>query len=913
MDFIALLMALAALVGLRKLRQQIVAVEAKLTDVQGDLAALRAALGRGAPEAPSTEITPEAAPAPAAETSVPPTAAAEDVPDLEPGALSEAEDAIPAIAAASGPPRSLEERLGTRWAVWVGGLALALGGILMVRYSIEQGIFGPGARIFLGALLAAVLVGAGEWLRRGERGIAVPGLESAHIPSILTAAGTVSAFGTAYAAHALYGFIGPAFAFLVLGVIGVATMFAAALHGPMLAGLGLAGAYVTPLLVASDKPSPWPVVLYLAVVAASAYGLARLRRWLWLAAFAVAGAFVWGLPYLDQAAAGSFEWARAGYAHALIQLALAAVFIAIEPHLGVRDEDATVDQIATAALLAMAVLAVAMLGDSRFDVVGWVPFAAAAAGLLLTAGWISPPAAAGAAFAGLPVIACALFWPHLKDPPDATLLAPFAAQVLRLPENVTGYLTTLALLGGAAAVGAGLRVWRGPTLSAPVTGFYLLGATVPPLLALVLAYLRITQFDTSIPFALFGVLLAGGFVWVAERFLARELIVPLPGIRLSTGAFAAAAIAAMSFALVAFLSRGYMTVAFALMALGTAYVSTLRDIPLLRPAVAAIGLVVLGRIAWDPVIMGDDVGRIPILNWLLIGYGVPAVAFAVAGRLLEMRSIDLAQRLADALAVVFTALLVFFQIRHALNGGDPLAVHSSHVEQGLHVLMALLMSYVLMRLDLARSNPVFRWASVIAGVFAVLFAAFGLLLFENPAFLGGMRVGGLVVFSSLFLAYLVPGLAAAFVARGARGVRPNWYVTGVYVLAGVLVFSYLTLEIRHAFQGPAIAVWRSTGGAEHWAYSVGWLLLGITYLAYGIWRGAGVARLASAILVLLAVIKVFLFDLSELTGLWRALSFITLGGVLIGIGLAYQKLVFARPQPPQGGDAGGGQPDAGTV
>ena len=87
--------------------------------------------------------------------------------------------------------------------------------------------------------------------------------------------------------------------------------------------------------------------------------------------------------------------------------------------------------------------------------------------------------------------------------------------------------------------------------------------------------------------------------------------------------------------------------------------------------------------------------------------------------------------------------------------------------------------------------------------------------------------------------------------------------------------------------------------------AVGWLALGIIFLAYGIWRGAGVARLASAILVLLAVIKVFVFDLAGLTGLWRALSFITLGGVLIGIGLAYQKLVFARPppSPPAPGDA----------
>nr|HMN52062.1 DUF2339 domain-containing protein [Xanthobacteraceae bacterium] len=63
------------------------------------------------------------------------------------------------------PPRpqsdvSFEERFGTRWVVWVGGLALALGGIFLVRYSIEAGLIGPAARIFLGALFAAALVAA---------------------------------------------------------------------------------------------------------------------------------------------------------------------------------------------------------------------------------------------------------------------------------------------------------------------------------------------------------------------------------------------------------------------------------------------------------------------------------------------------------------------------------------------------------------------------------------------------------------------------------------------------------------------------------------------------------------------------------------------------------------------------------
>ena len=72
-------------------------------------------------------------------------------------------------AAASSPrPIGFEEQFGTRWVVWVGGVALALGGIFLVRYTIQQGLIGPGVRIALGALLALALIAAGEWSRRSE-------------------------------------------------------------------------------------------------------------------------------------------------------------------------------------------------------------------------------------------------------------------------------------------------------------------------------------------------------------------------------------------------------------------------------------------------------------------------------------------------------------------------------------------------------------------------------------------------------------------------------------------------------------------------------------------------------------------------------------------------------------------------
>ena len=71
-------------------------------------------------------------------------------------------------------------------------------------------------------------------------------LPIANIPAILTAAGTAVAFATVYAAYALYGFLVPATAFILLGLVALGTLAAALLHGPALAGLGVVGAFVTP-------------------------------------------------------------------------------------------------------------------------------------------------------------------------------------------------------------------------------------------------------------------------------------------------------------------------------------------------------------------------------------------------------------------------------------------------------------------------------------------------------------------------------------------------------------------------------------------------------------------------------------------------------------------------------------------
>ena len=103
-------------------------------------------------------------------------------------------------------------------------------------------------------------------------------------------------------------------------------------------------------------------VLGVAAFGAEVVLLGVLHQWLrcplWLASAVVAGAFVWGVVMLAQTGGAAGDWSSALFVHVALQLALAAVFMALEPHLATPDHEATPDWIATAALAALSVLAI---------------------------------------------------------------------------------------------------------------------------------------------------------------------------------------------------------------------------------------------------------------------------------------------------------------------------------------------------------------------------------------------------------------------------------------------------------------------------------------------------------------------------------------------------------------------------
>ena len=134
-----------------------------------------------------------------------------------------------------------------------------------------------------------------------------------------------------------------------------------------------------------------------------------------------------------------------------------------------------------------------------------------------------------------------------------------------------------------------------------------------------------------------------------------------------------------------------------------------------------------------------------------------------------------------------------------------------------------------------------------------------------------------------------------------------WVALTAIGCGGVLMLSWATYRMIAAMAPEPLTIFGYGAKLTYYVFLTipdqrVWLALGALLLLYGVWRHMQGARIASGLFVLAATLKIFLYDMSGLEGLMRALSFIGLGLVLIGIGLLYQKLVFAR-RPPAGGDA----------
>ncbi len=787
-------------------------------------------------------------------------------------------------APSSPPPRiGFEERFGTRWLVWVGGIALTLGGIFVVRYTIQEGLIGPGVRIMLGALLALILVAAGEWTRRKENLSELPGLPTAHIPGILTAAGTTVAYATVYAAYGLYNFLPPGVAFVLMGLVALLTLTAALLHGPALAGLGVIGAYLAPLLVSTTQPDYWALYIYIAVVTAASFALARLRLWRWLALAAIVLSAAWTLPGMTP---GAVTAVGAHAFNTLAGFALAAVFLVCGLLYGPDAKPGELDRVSVFALTIYLLAAALLVLASRHDATALTVFVVLTIATVAVA-WRAEAASGAVPVAAVLAMVVMAHWAVQENLDFLKWPAGPAAPAIAEPQRYDYGSHLMLAAAWAALFGVAGFFAQGRSVRALVPMLWSATSVFAPLAMLIALYYRIANLDRSLPFAALALLLAAIFALATENLLRRE---HRPGMGAASAFYATGALAALALALTFALEKGWLTIALALMAPGAAWIAEKRPLPWLRSLAAIMAALVTARVGWEPRIVGNELGTAPIFNWLLYGYGVPAASFWLAGWLLRRRRDDLPARTVDAAAILFTVLLVVLEIRHYVTGGDMYQTSAGLTEIALYVNAGLAMTIGLEYVRRRSGSIVHNVGACIVAALTLIAIVADLVYVADPD-LARHPVGPAFI-NLILLGYGIPAVLAITLALIARTTRPLPYRIAAAITAMTLALFYLTLEVRRLFHGPILA--GPTGDAEQYMYSTVWLLFGIVVLAVGFFLRSQPARLLALGVIAVTIAKVFIVDTASISGIFRALSMIGLGVVLLGIGWLYQRLLYPR-------------------
>lgn len=191
---------------------------------------------------------------------------------------------VPRIAATARPPaesgRSLEARIGSQLFNRVGIVAVLIGVAWFLKFAIDNGWLGPAARVVIGILAGAALIGWSERFRvTGYRAFSYS----------LKAIATGILYLSLWAAFALFHLLSgeAAFAAMIM-VTGLNALMCWMQNSEVLAFYAAIGGFITPMLLSVHVGSELTLFSYLLVLDVAVVALIALRPWsrLLLAAFA---------------------------------------------------------------------------------------------------------------------------------------------------------------------------------------------------------------------------------------------------------------------------------------------------------------------------------------------------------------------------------------------------------------------------------------------------------------------------------------------------------------------------------------------------------------------------------------------------------------------------------------------------
>jgi uncharacterized membrane protein len=184
--------------------------------------------------------------------------------------------------------REWEQVLGGNWLARIGVLALIIGIGFFLKYAFDNNWIGPSARVILGAIAGLIMLGLGYYWRK----------RYPIMTRVLSGGGIAILYLSIFASFATYHLVSIYIAVVFLLIIsGIATTLALRYDSMALAILGILGAFFAPYILGAfgdrgtgdgTRGQAIQLLVYLIVIDAGVLVLATFRNWRWFTLLALA-------------------------------------------------------------------------------------------------------------------------------------------------------------------------------------------------------------------------------------------------------------------------------------------------------------------------------------------------------------------------------------------------------------------------------------------------------------------------------------------------------------------------------------------------------------------------------------------------------------------------------------------------
>jgi len=754
------------------------------------------------------------------------------------------------------------------WMTWIGAIALAFGGIFLAKYSLEAGLLSPVMRLSLGGLFGLGLIAAAAYLH--HKRIVFEGFNN-YIPAALASGGFITCFALTLLAYSRYDMLSPTVAFFALAIIAISASAMALRLGPLLAVLGIIGAYSVPIWVSTGSGNLFALLMYIGFVSLSAALVAHKvqRAWLWYLLWA--GHIGWYLVGFTLLKANTV-WLMGAFALlsivgliAIPRLGLKLNVIEHRPHSLKRLLKVLPDH---ALLLAFIAPLIFTMLISHFDM-QWQTIGVLCIGLVL---FLVLKNSRWDIWQGVALVISTL----LVLGAQRTHLSPnLFDDALFIFKNEYGLGLLLGLLLTAFGLYYGKKQIK--RLAFHITGAFSVFIMIATL------YTLIPNSALSTAYPLWAVVL---FVVAAILIKCAQHLAQHSTTLFQRFTYWVGANANITLAITMLLSDSGLTIALAVQVLLISVLIKRYNVPMPHWPIKALVAALLLRLTLAPWTPSYDALTVFGLHWSIVVYPLCIALFFAAAKCFDSSKLKI---WLEGAALHCLALFITTETSYQLVGHYPQFDSLNFYEQILLTCNWLALGCVyLHRAKLAGTlAKLYKVAGFVLAGLAGLFAI-KTLLDDNPLF-ESLYIGELPIFNWLLLLWLVPAGLTLWLAKLVKPINAK-ATPFILAVAGGFILLAINSFIRQYWQGPYIYLSKGASNAELYSYSVIWLVLGAGTVIFGHLKNQLLIQKVGLGILAAVIVKVFLIDMANLEGLLKALSFIGLGLSLVGLSWLFQKL-----------------------